>query len=35
MIKYILVDKPSGMYLLDECNKMAIAVFGWNGIIVD
>lgn len=35
MIKYILVDKPSGMYLLDECNKMAITVFKWNGVYVN
>jgi len=34
MIKYILIDKPSGMYLLDECNKMALVVFQRNGVKV-
>jgi hypothetical protein len=34
MIKFILVDKPKGMYLLDEANKMAITVFKWNGVDV-
>lgn len=31
-MRIILVDKPKGMYLLDEINKMVISVLSKQGV---
>jgi hypothetical protein len=30
-MKIIIIDKPKGMYLLDEINKMIVVVFKQQG----